>query len=127
MRRLEASVFGVLEHYAASLCLWRFQFGGLRDGPNRDRFVRSCNCSKQPLEGIRKRTGSKPLVGSHQGAGHSGAPRPQGEQVNLKALSALEQGMRPHALLYAKAYALFRDRVRVVERAAGVPLICESP
>ena len=106
--RLEASVFGVVEHMAASYCLWRFQFGTL------DHFKRDCDCRR------RERTRAK-----READGLVAATKYQ-ENATVESFLRIERAMADYARLYARAEDLFRRRAEAVEAATGARLLCDD-
>ena len=118
--KLDASLFGLVEHFVASTCLLKFQTGGSLD-------ALECDCRQQ----WRRRHGDKaaePGPGEENGGdppqiGRAHAKMPPPTAATERALAAIDYG--DYSKLYAYARHLFAERARVAERATGVRLLCE--
>lgn len=108
-RHLAASMVGLTEHYAASLCLWRHQLG--------------LSLHAHPCSALCRGRGAEHLVVSHvknERRGGDGAP----PAASAATVRAIERAMGPYAEVYAWGKHLFRQRVASAEAATGVRLLC---
>lgn len=119
--KLDASLFGLVEHFAASTCLWKFQTGGTLEPLECD-----CRRQRQGRPDGDEEAEASPSERSGGGApqiGRAHAQMPPPTAATERALAMIDYG--DYSKLYAYARHLFAERVRVVERATGVRLLCE--
>jgi hypothetical protein len=110
-RRLESSVFGVVEEFDASMCLMRFQLGNYRS--LRD-YRAECDCR-----------GNRTWMTAHKNIhGNNTASSHHKEMLSLDDVRRIEAAMQPHKRLYALALEIFYRRVRATEQFADVKLLC---
>ena len=101
---LAASVFGVVDYFPESACLFAYQFGTFGSGAYD---AKTCACPR----GSRNRWASKARAENVSAAA-------------LRALGSLQRGA--DADFYAYALSLFFDRARAFERATGTRLLCDD-
>ena len=135
--RLEATIFGVLDHYGASLCLMRYQFGAFARDPGA--FAAACDCrrragprgdSARPSDAtlergtraVARRDGKACARGDHLAC----VKADDGLSVKVESVAAISRSMAAHSALYARALDVFLARVAVAERATGLRLVCDD-
>jgi len=118
--RLESTVFGVTEHYAASLCLIRFQFGG--------GLAHGCDCRNASRGGddAGARAAARNAQACQRGDHLACAKADDALKLRVESAAAIARAMTTHEALYARALDVFLARVGVVEAATGVRLVCDA-
>ena len=114
---LPPQVFGVLEHFDASLCLIRYSFGSWAASNCASRCAAT---SAHPPSASTSTAGTPAaaVVGERASYGSSNA--------SLEELRQAVDALRVHEVLYAQALGLFLRRVAVVEERTGATLECED-
>ena len=113
---LDASVFGLIEHFRATKCLWAFQFG---HRISRER----CDCRAR--QSRRRLFSDATLNNGRSDAVHVGARKMTRETIKLHSLEALRRVTEsPFGALYAHALSLFLERAEIVEAATSIKLVC---
>jgi len=143
---LDACVFGFVEYFTASRCLWSFQFGipftrEECDCRHREMKMRSdvADVATSP-EGYHRRAAagvdsgnltaawarrSLRLHRDSAGEVHTGTRKSSQEEVSLQSIDALHKvSNSPFGVIYAYGLNLFFRRIQIVEEATGVKLIC---
>ena len=113
-RRLEGMIFGLVDEFESSMCLWAFQMGRFNS------FYRSkCDC-----------TARQSLAKSDKHIGHHSAKTTSAlfQHASQQAVAALNNiSFTPDYEVYDYGTNLFFERIRVAERRLGMRLICPAP
>mmetsp|Transcript_20036 Transcript_20036/g.79923 ORF Transcript_20036/g.79923 Transcript_20036/m.79923 type:complete len:131 (-) Transcript_20036:306-698(-) len=110
---LEATVFGLVEHMAASYCVIRYQAGTLVGD---DDALAACRLSEPASQSAASHSGDNTKR-------YAGDDPNKDRELTLRSLGALQKALDPLTQLYAHARDLFFDRALVVQRAVpGVDL-----
>lgn len=110
-RRLDGMIFGLLNEFDASLCVWAFQMGhNISSRPECDCRTKDANASA-----------ARPIVGKAPATYKVWLLQNASKEAR-QALTNLHYEVDTQLFVYASN--LFLQRVRVVEAAAGFPLLC---
>ena len=108
-RRLDGMIFGLLNEFGASMCLWAFQMGhAMATQPK-------CDCRTEEASAFHH------IVGK-SAAGYKAWLLQNASKEARQALTNMQYAVDTQLFVYAST--LFVQRVRVAERAAGFPLLC---
>lgn len=108
-RRLDASIFGLVEAFSASVCLWKFQFA--------KPLGRSCDCRQNSSASF------PPAIGKRGSRARDNLLR-NASTAALYALQRMDYGT--YGKLYSYGVALFLQRLQIAERALGMKLLCRD-
>ena len=116
---LDTAIFGLVEHFRATKCLWKFQFGH-KITPE------ECDCRLAPQTNRRRSQSPKPDSEREKiDSVHVGVRKTTRETLELGSLDELRRvSESSFGLLYSYALMLFLERARVVEIATSIKLVC---
>lgn len=107
-KRLDESLFGIVEELSASTCLWAFQMGQTLNET-------VCDCTKNGGDDDIKHIGADASADTEM-------PEPTEDEKN--AVATINFGA--YERVYQYADALFRARVKVAEKETGLQLLCDA-
>ena len=117
---LDSSVFGLVEHFHATKCLWAFQFGH-HVSPQK------CDCRIRQHTPDHHDGGKGADLGGRSGSlVHIGIRKGTRETIDLRTLQSLRRVTEgPLGACYAYALSLFLERVKIMQASTSIKVLCD--